>query len=178
MYEIKTIGGENFIYKDNKSIIDRFECGSHSGMKNIIEETFGKDYYYFKNEVTEELVQNFNQYIMNRRGLQCFMLGKNHQLIPAVIEYANYEKQGNEVARVDYKVSFPEGGSDKEIISSGFGFYSLKEIKQAEQEAIIHDLNKLEKTSNESNIKLAFVKDIFKGIDFSAKKETRTGSMN
>ena len=177
MYEIKMIGEENFIYKDNKSIIDRFECNSHSGMKNIIEETFGKDYYYFKHEVTEGLVQNFNQYIMNQRGLQCFMLGKNHQLIPATIIYSSYEKQSNEVARVDYQVSFPEGGSDKEIISSGFGFYSLKEIKQAEQEAIVHDLNKLEKSNNESNVKLDFVKDIFKGIDFT-KKETRTGSMN
>jgi hypothetical protein len=92
MYEIKMIGEENFIYKDNKSIIDRFECNSHSGMKNIIEETFGKDYYYFKNEVTEGLVQNFNQYIMNQRGLQCFMLGKNHQLIPATIICSSYEK--------------------------------------------------------------------------------------
>lgn len=177
MYEIKTIGNENFIYKDNKAIIGRFECGTLSGMKNIIEESFGKDFYYFKNEVTEGLVQNINQYIMNKKGLQCFMLDKNHQLIPAIIEYANYEKQSNQVARVDYKVHFPEGGSDKENILSGFGFYSLQQIKKAEQEAMVWDLNKLEKTNNESSIKLAFVKDIFKDIDFSTKeKKTKVGS--
>ena len=177
MYEIRTVGNENFIYKDNKSVTGRFKCGALSGMKNIIEESFGKDFYYFKNEVTEGLVQNINQYIMNKKGLQCFMLDKNHQLIPAIIEYSSYEKQSNKVARVDYQVHFPDGGSDKEIILSGFGFYSLQQIKKAEQEAIVWDLNKLEKTSNESNIKLAFVKDIFKDIDFSTKeKKTKVGS--
>lgn len=42
---------------------------------------------------------------------------------------------------------------------------------------MVWDLNKLEKTSNESSIKLAFVKDIFKDIDFSTKeKKTKVGS--
>ncbi len=175
MYTIEKVRDETFVYKDGKSITLRFISGHCSGMKNIIEESFKKDFYYFKHEVTEGLVQNLNQYIKNRFGLKCFMLDKNGKFIPAEIEYANYEKQNNEAARVDYKVSFPNGGSDKVFISSGFGFYSLKEIKQAEQEAIVHDLNKLEKSNNESDIKLKFVKDIFKGIDFSAKKETNSG---
>lgn len=55
-------------------------------------------------------------------------------------------------------------------ISCCSGRVGWKEIKQAEQEAIVHDLNKLEKTSNESSIKLAFVKDIFKDIDFNKKE--------
>lgn len=177
MYDIVEINGNKFVYKDGKSIVSRFQIVKASGMKNIIEESFKKDFYYFKNEVTEGLVQNLNQYIKNKWGLSCFLLDKNFQLIPACIEYANYEKQGNESARVDYKVSYPEGGSDKEIILSGFGFYSLKEIKQAEQEAMVSDLSKLEVKNFESNVKIEFVKEIFKGIDFS-KKETKTGSMN
>ena len=177
MYDIVEINGSKFVYKDGKSIVSRFQLVKSSGMKNIIEESFKKDFYHFKNEVTEGLVQNLNQYIKNKWGLSCFLLDRNFQLIPACIEYANYEKQGNEFARVDYKVSYPIGGSDKEIISSGFGFYSLEEIKKAEQEAMVIDLNKLEVKNFESDVKITFVKDMFKGIDFS-KVETKTGSMN
>ena len=177
MYDIVEINGYKFVYKDGKSIVSRFQLVKASGMKNIIEESFGKDFYYFKNEVTEGLVQNLNQFIKNKLGLSCFLLDSNFQLIPACIEYANYEQQGNELARVDYKVSFPIGGSDKEIISSGFGFYSLEEIKKAEQEAVVSDLNKFEVINFESDVKIKFVKEIFKGIDFS-KQETKTGSMN